>query len=200
MALKKEKAPRARLPGGPETAAYQQQTRRQHAQERAQDYVEAIAALVAGRGEARATDLAKSLGVTHVTVIRTVQRLQREGLVTTQPYRSIFLTGSGRKLAGKARARHEKVVTFLEALGVPPSTARADAEGIEHHVSAETLGAMEKFLRAAPKKNGGREGPPQPRGGCSAPTLSPSQAGSENAALRDPSRQSTTGPWKSRPS
>ena len=155
MVTKKKRKPASLLPvqkTGPATAAYQQQTRLQHAQERAQDYVEAIADLIAGRGEARATDLAKSLGVTHVTVIRTVQRLQREGLVTTQPYRSIFLTGSGRKLAGKARARHEKVVTFLEALGVPPSTARADAEGIEHHVSAETLGAMEKFLRSAPKK------------------------------------------------
>lgn len=131
---------------GPETAVYQHQTRLQHAQERAQDYVEVIADLIASRGEARATDLARSLGVTHVTVIRTVQRLQREGLVTTEPYRSIFLTDAGRKLAGKARARHEKVVAFLEALGVSPSTARADAEGIEHHVSDETLSAMEKFL------------------------------------------------------
>lgn len=131
---------------GPETAVYQHQTRLQHAQERAQDYVEVIADLIASHGEARATDLAKSLGVTHVTVIRTVQRLQREGLVTTQPYRSIFLTETGRKLAGKARDRHEKVVAFLEALGIPPSTARADAEGIEHHVSDETLSAMEKFL------------------------------------------------------
>ena len=141
----------ARVPH-PETAAHQQRTRLQHAQERAQDYVEAIADLIAGRGEARATDLAKSLGVTHVTVIRTVQRLQREGLVTTEPYRSIFLTDTGRRLAGKARARHEKVVTFLEALGVPSSTARADAEGMEHHVSAKTLEAMEKFLRERGKK------------------------------------------------
>ncbi|MFZ4774723.1 MAG: manganese-binding transcriptional regulator MntR [Terrimicrobiaceae bacterium] len=149
MVLKKKKAPgsRSAAPATPLNAAvYLQQTRLQHAQERAQDYVEVIADLIASRGEARATDLAKSLGVTHVTVIRTVQRLQREGLVTTQPYRSIFLTDSGRLLAGKARARHEKVVAFLEALGVPPSTARADAEGIEHHVSDETLSAMEKFL------------------------------------------------------
>ena len=153
MPLRKKKRAAPRLSGpkagpkaGPETALYQRQTRLQHAQERAQDYVEVIADLIASRGEARATDLAKSLGVTHVTVIRTVQRLQREGLVTTEPYRSIFLTDAGRKLAGKARARHEKVVAFLQALGVPPSTARADAEGIEHHVSDETLSAMEKFL------------------------------------------------------
>jgi len=147
MASNRKKPPSSPLPAGSlETAAYQQQTRLQHAQERAQDYVEAIADLIDNRGEARATDLAKSLGVTHVTVIRTVQRLQREGLVTTQPYRSIFLTDSGRKLAGKARARHEKVVAFLEALGVPPTAARADAEGIEHHVSDETLSAMERYL------------------------------------------------------
>lgn len=129
-----------------DTAVYQHRTRQQHAQERAQDYVEAIADLIAACGEARATDLAKSLGVTHVTVIRTVERLQREGLVTTQPYRSIFLTETGRKLATKAKARHETVVAFLEALGISSSTARADAEGIEHHVSVETLAAIERFL------------------------------------------------------
>jgi DtxR family transcriptional regulator, manganese transport regulator len=129
-----------------DTAAIQRHTRRAHAQERAQDYVEAIADLIAEHGEARATDIAKSLGVSHVTVIRTVQRLQREGLVTTRPYRSIFLTGSGYTLAARAKARHEKVVAFLEALGVPPRAARIDAEGIEHHVGPETLAAMDRFL------------------------------------------------------
>jgi DtxR family transcriptional regulator, manganese transport regulator len=133
-------------PSSGETAVIQLRTRQQHAQERAQDYVEAIADLIASKGEARATDLARSLGVTHVTVVRTVQRLQREDLVTTQPYRSIFLTDAGRKLALKAKARHETVIAFLEALGVSPSSARADAEGIEHHVSNETLAAFKKFL------------------------------------------------------
>lgn len=129
-----------------ELADHQRQTRAQHAQERAQDYVEAIADLIAVHGEARATDLAKSLGVTHVTVIRTVQRLQREGWVTTQPYRSIFLTDEGRQLAAHVKARHNTVVAFLEALGISPANARGDAEGIEHHVSDETIAAFERFL------------------------------------------------------
>jgi len=139
-------------PGAPvasvdaELADLQRQTRAQHAQERAQDYVEAIADLIAVHGEARATDLAKSLGVTHVTVIRTVQRLQREGWVTTQPYRSIFLTDDGRTLAARVKARHNTVVAFLESLGISPSVARGDAEGIEHHVSEETIAAFERFL------------------------------------------------------
>jgi DtxR family manganese transport transcriptional regulator len=129
-----------------ETAAYQHRTRQQHAQERAQDYVDAIADLMSCNGEARATDLARSLGVTHVTVIRTVQRLQRNGLVNSLPYRSIFLTEAGRKLASKARSRHRTVVAFLEALGISSSVARADAEGIEHHVSPVTIAAFERFL------------------------------------------------------
>jgi DtxR family manganese transport transcriptional regulator len=129
-----------------DAAAIQRYTRLAHAQERAQDYVETIADLIAEHGEARATELAKSLGVTHVTVIRTVQRLQREGLVTSLPYRSIFLTDAGRRLAIKSKERHEKVVAFLEALGVSSRIARKDAEGIEHHVSPETLAAFERML------------------------------------------------------
>src|ERR1043165_1828877 len=74
-------------------------TRRDHATELAQDYVELIAGLIARTGEARLTDLARALGVTHVTVNRTIQRLRRDGLVTTQPYRSIFLTPAGQRLA-----------------------------------------------------------------------------------------------------
>ncbi len=131
-----------------ETAAtIQRHTRQQHAQERAQDYVEAIADLIEQTGEARAADLARKLGVSHVTVIRTVERLNSHGLVTTRPYRSIFLTQAGRDLAVQSRKRHEIVIRFLEALGVSPHVALADAEGIEHHVSEETLAAFQNFLK-----------------------------------------------------
>jgi len=143
---------------GRDTAAHQRRTRLAHKQERAQDYVEAIAELILANGEARATDLARALGVTHVTVVRTVQRLQKEGLVTSRPYRSIFLTDTGRKLASKAKARHATVIAFLESLGISAATARADAEGIEHHVSPETLAAFERQLcRDQPPKPSSRK-------------------------------------------
>jgi DtxR family manganese transport transcriptional regulator len=106
-----------------------------------------IAELIAGAGEARAIELARRLGVSHVTVGRTIQRLQREGFVTAQPYRSIFLTPAGRLLAQESRRRHEIVVAFLRSLGISETTAQSDAEGIEHHVSAETLRAFVKHLR-----------------------------------------------------
>jgi DtxR family manganese transport transcriptional regulator len=133
-----------------DSAADQRATRRDHAQERAEDYVEAIADLMAEAGEARAVDLARRLGVSHVTVVRTVQRLQREGLVTSAPYRSIFLTEAGRRLAARSKACHETVISFLLALGIPPRVARRDAEGIEHHVSAATLAAFDRFLKKNP--------------------------------------------------
>ncbi|MGC1482117.1 MAG: manganese-binding transcriptional regulator MntR [Chthoniobacterales bacterium] len=137
-----------------EAAAIARHTRKAHAQERAQDYVETIAGLIKEHGEARATDVARALGISHVTVIRTVKRLQREGLVTSEPYRSIFLTDAGYRLAAKARSRHETVIAFLIAVGVPAAAARRDAEGIEHHVSAETLAAFETFLG---KRGAGRK-------------------------------------------
>ena len=125
-------------------------TRQEHSQETAQDYVELIADLIGSTGEARVIDLARRLGVTHVTVGRTIQRLQREGLVTTQPYRSIFLTDSGRKLSEESRSRHQIVVAFLESIGVPAETARSDAEGIEHHVSDATLRTFIDHLKKRP--------------------------------------------------
>jgi len=128
--------------------AHSARTRRDHATELAQDYVELIAALITTTGEARLTDMARALGVTHVTANRTIQRLRRAGLVTTEPYRSIFLTPAGRRLAHESRHRHDIVVHVLLALGVPADVAESDAEGIEHHVSRETLAAFERFLQS----------------------------------------------------
>lgn len=121
-------------------------TRQDHRREVAEDYVELIAALLELKGEARTVDLAERLGVSHVTVSRTIQRLVRDGLVTSERYRSIFLTDSGREMAKVASERHQLVVEFLIATGVPSDVAETDAEGIEHHVSQETLRAMRRFL------------------------------------------------------
>lgn len=122
-------------------------TREAHARETAEDYVEAIAELIEETGEARVTDLAKKFGVSHVTVNRTVARLQRLGYVTSLPYRSIFLTDLGRETATESKRRHEIVVAFLRLQGVPEAAAERDAEGIEHHVSAETLAVFEQALK-----------------------------------------------------
>ncbi len=128
-------------------AEVHRQTRKAHGSEIAEDYVEVIAELIADRGEARAVDISRQLGVTHVTVTKTVSRLQRDGLVTTEPYRSIFLTEEGEAMARRCQQRHETVYEFLLAIGVPERVAEIDAEGIEHHVSDETLKVFRSFRK-----------------------------------------------------
>jgi DtxR family transcriptional regulator, manganese transport regulator len=113
-----------------------------------EDYVELIADLLATGGEARPTDVARRLGVSHVTATRTIARLKSKGLATGRPYRGIFLTEEGQKLAQRVRARHRLVVDVLRALGVPAEAAEADAEGIEHYVSDTTLRAFADFLQS----------------------------------------------------
>ena len=112
----------------------------------AEDYVELIADLLREEGEARAVDLARRMGVSQPTVTATIGRLQRDGLVETKPYRGLFLTEEGERLAKAAKARHDLVVRFLLALGLDPETAEADAEGLEHHVSEKALEAFARFL------------------------------------------------------
>ncbi len=142
--------PSAARPALPKAEAHAARFARQREADRgalAQDYVELIADLLDGEGEARAVDVARRLGVSQATVSASVTRLVRAGLVETRPYRGLFLTAEGRALAERARRRHAVVVHFLLALGLDPATAEADAEGIEHHVSEATLAAFERFLR-----------------------------------------------------
>ena len=120
--------------------------RSDHQSELAEDYVELIADLIDEKGEARGSDVALRLGVANATVVKTLKRLQDAGLVTQEPYRAIFLTGDGWKLAEDGRRKHKIVESFLLALGVSSDTARIDAEGIEHHVSEDTLRAMARFV------------------------------------------------------
>lgn len=121
-------------------------TRSDHATELAEDYVEAIAEIIDAQGTCRAVDLVKQFQVTHVTVNRTVGRLQRDGYVKTDPYGPIELTDDGRRLAKASHERHQIVFAFLKALGVSDAIAATDSEGIEHHVSPATLKAMQKFV------------------------------------------------------
>ena len=140
-------AQRAKRPGTAKirSAAFRR-IRADHSSELAEDYVELIADLIDEKGEARGSDIALRLGVANATVVKTLKRLQDMGLVTQEPYRSIFLTGDGWKMAEDGRRKHKIVEAFLLALGVSEETARIDSEGIEHHVSEETLRAMARFL------------------------------------------------------
>jgi DtxR family manganese transport transcriptional regulator len=149
MATRKAGEPGSELPDPDRQAAGFGRIRRDHRQEVSEDYVELIADLIDATGECRAVDLAGRLGVTAGTVTTQIAKLQREGLVRSAPYRAVFLTEAGRALAESCRERHRIVVDFLRSIGVSEAVAESDAEGIEHHVSRETLDAFARFSRSS---------------------------------------------------
>lgn len=147
MAIPAPNGRRADLPAEPTQAQRFGKARTAQSSALSEDYVELISDLLADGGEARPTDLARRLGVSHATAIKTIGRLKREGLAVAKPYRGVFLTESGQQLAARVRTRHRLVVDLLLAVGVPAEAAEQDAEGIEHHVSDASLAAFSQFLR-----------------------------------------------------
>ncbi|GAB5496598.1 MAG: manganese-binding transcriptional regulator MntR [Phycisphaerales bacterium] len=133
------------MAGDSPNARAHQRVRHDHSTETAEDYVEAVAEIIESADACRVRDLAERFGVSHVTVIRTIKRLECERLVRTEPYKPIELTAKGRKLARQCKERHETVVRFLLAIGISRRVAETDAEGIEHHVSKETLARFKQI-------------------------------------------------------
>lgn len=127
-------------------------TRKHHSSEAAEDYTELIADLIRAKGEARTCEIAKLLGISHVTAVRTLQRLQREGYIDTSPHQPVSLTPKGERLARFARERHKTLVQFLIQLGVPRPVAEVDAEGAEHHISRTSLKYIRSFMKRWPKR------------------------------------------------
>ena len=112
-----------------------------------EDYAELVSDLLSSSGEARPTDIARRMGVSHATAIKAIARLKADGLARGLPYRGIFLTEEGERLAARLKTRHRLVVDLLLAVGVPTEAAEADAEGIEHHVSEASLKAFAAYLQ-----------------------------------------------------
>ena len=121
------------------------QVREAHRRELIDDYVELISDLIREVGEARQVDMAARLGVSQPTVAKMLKRLASVGQIEMIPWRGVFLTPEGEKLAQESRERHQLVENFLLVLGVSPEIARRDAEGMEHHVSEETLVTFREF-------------------------------------------------------
>lgn len=121
------------------------QVREAHRRELIDDYVELISDLIREAGEARQVDMAARLGVSQPTVAKMLKRLATVGLIEQIPWRGVFLTPEGEKLAQASRERHHIVEQFLLNIGVSHDIARRDAEGMEHHVSEETLNVFQRF-------------------------------------------------------
>ncbi|MCB9965526.1 MAG: manganese-binding transcriptional regulator MntR [Rhodospirillales bacterium] len=138
-------SPQPKLVDATTQAEWFSRVRKARQNETAEDYVELIADLIQAQQEARLSDLAERFGVSHPTVSKILTRLKGDGYIESAPYRAIFLTPKGQALAQKCKERHKIVLDFLIRIGVPPQTAEFDAEGIEHHLSEETLEILARF-------------------------------------------------------
>ena len=108
-----------------------------------EDYLERILELIDSKGYARVVDIATSLKISQASVSNMVQRLDGEGLLKYEKYRGLVLTTAGETLARNIIRRHQLLTDFLTLLGVDPQVIHHDVEGMEHHISASTLRAIE---------------------------------------------------------
>lgn len=111
-----------------------------------EDYTELIADLIAHRGKARVCDIARELGISHVSVLKTLNRLIKEGFLTKDSHQVLHLTEEGKQMAALSKKKHLILFEFLKYLGVPEEVAATDVEGMEHHISPMTLKAIETYL------------------------------------------------------
>lgn len=108
-----------------------------------EDYLERILELIDSKGYARVVDIASSLEISQASVTNMVQRLDAEGLLKYEKYRGLILTTAGKSLARKIAQRHKLLTDFLGLLGLDDRVIYHDVEGMEHHISAPTLRAIE---------------------------------------------------------
>ncbi len=107
-----------------------------------QDYLEQIFHLIAQKGYARSVDIASNLGVSQASVSAMLKRLGADGLVIYEKYRGVVLTPKGSDLAQYIIKRHEVLTRLLRHFGLDEETIYRDVEGMEHHISAQTLKAF----------------------------------------------------------
>src|ERR1700731_3752279 len=113
-----------------------------------EDYLEQILDLINTKGYARVADIAQGLKISQASVTNMVQRLDAEGLLKYEKYRGLVLTTAGETLARNIMRRHQLLTDFLRPLGITEEEIYHDVEGMEHHISPQTLNAIEALMEA----------------------------------------------------
>ena len=104
-----------------------------------EDYIEEIYLLIDLKGYARVSDIAEELDVHPSSVTKMVQKLDKDDYLIYEKYRGLVLTDKGKKIGERLVFRHELLERFLEVIGVDPDKIYDDVEGIEHHLSWNSI-------------------------------------------------------------
>ena len=112
-----------------------------------EDYIEQIYNLIQSKGYARVSDIAEELLVHPSSVTKMVQKLDKDNFVNYEKYRGFVLTEKGEKVGKKLVFRHELLEEFLEIIGVADENIYDDVEGIEHHLSWNSIDRIGDLVR-----------------------------------------------------
>lgn len=104
-----------------------------------EDHIEQIYLLIENKGYARVSDIAEALSVLPSSVTKMVQKLDKDGYLVYEKYRGLTLTPKGQKLGKRLVQRHELLEQFLRLIGVDEERIYNDVEGIEHHLSWNSI-------------------------------------------------------------
>ncbi|TGB04329.1 transcriptional regulator MntR [Halobacillus salinus] len=104
-----------------------------------EDYIEQIYLLIEDKGYARVSDIAENLQVHPSSVTKMVQKLDRDQYLNYEKYRGLILTPKGKKIGKRLVYRHELLEQFLAIIGVDEDKIYDDVEGIEHHLSWNSI-------------------------------------------------------------
>ncbi|KGP91936.1 manganese transport transcriptional regulator [Pontibacillus chungwhensis BH030062] len=119
-----------------------------------EDYIEQIYMLIEDKGYARVSDIAENLQVHPSSVTKMVQKLDRDQYLNYEKYRGLVLTSKGKKVGKRLVYRHELLEQFLQIIGVNKENIYEDVEGIEHHMSwnsIDRIGDLVQFFEENPK-------------------------------------------------
>ena len=115
-----------------------------------EDYIEQIYILMDQKGYARVSDIAENLQVHPSSVTKMVQKLDKDEYLKYEKYRGLILTDKGEKVGKRLVYRHKLLEDFLRIIGVEEENIYQDVEGIEHHMSwnsIERIGNLVQYFQ-----------------------------------------------------
>jgi Mn-dependent DtxR family transcriptional regulator len=111
-----------------------------------EDYLERIYKLIDEKGYARVSDIAEGLEVHPSSVTKMIQKLDKDNYLVYEKYRGLVLTSKGKKMGKRLVDRHQLLEEFLTIIGVHEDNVYRDVEGIEHHLSRDSITCIEMLL------------------------------------------------------
>lgn len=120
-----------------------------------EDYLERIYKLIDEKGYARVSDIAEGLEVHPSSVTKMIQKLDKDNYLIYERYRGLMLTAKGKKMGKRLMDRHQLLESFLTTIGVQENNIYKDVEGIEHHLSWDSITCIEtlvEYFRRDPER------------------------------------------------